>query len=490
MSRKNKYIGGIVGADPLPSGSPRPGVSNLAELGADNAFEAPSLDLNFDGQLSSFRRASTSPTAAKANGDQLATDIITCTRSTTATYVDSNGVLQTAGVNVPRVEFDGNGNPLGLLVEEDRTNYLTDSNRGTNQYGNPPASSFNTTGPDGVPSSAIAPQPDSSSDRFEWDIAAGTFSNNEILTLSWHMKPLSGNTPSIYPGEIRLNSFINMSPGTAYEVRDIGNGWERWAAPVTVTDTTSDQTVRLYFGFPLQDGSGGWNNDVAYYGFQLEEGEAATSYIPNTATSGTVTRTADDITLSTSAFGTNRAASTVFVDFSVGKTNVTYPGAFRIDDGSNTNNSTLYYDTTSSDLRYQNKENNVSTLWSIEASVSLPFSRAVAVRASGTEARPAIDGVLGSTKTLDAAPSTAFTTLQVGRTGVNQLNGHVRRFTYFPRAISDASLATYTGANPPTIDLDKPTRRWGGITGRSLVDNNALPTTGVLTLAEHYQTKL
>jgi len=36
----------------------------------------------------------------------------------------------------------------------------------------------------------------------------------------------------------------------------------------------------------------------------------------------------------------------------------------------------------------------------------------------------------------------------------------------------------------------KPTQRWGGITGRSLVDNNALPTTGVLTLAEHYQTKL
>jgi hypothetical protein len=52
------------------------------------------------------------------------------------------------------------------------------------------------------------------------------------------------------------------------------------------------------------------------------------------------------------------------------------------------------------------------------------------------------------------------------------------------------SLVAYTSDNPPTIDIDKPTRRWGGITGRSLVDNNVLPTTGVLTLAEHYQSKL
>lgn len=33
----------------------------------------------------------------------------------------------------------------------------------------------------------------------------------------------------------------------------------------------------------------------------------------------------------------------------------------------------------------------------------------------------------------------------------------------------------------------RPTRRWGGITGRSLINNNNVPQTGVLSLAEHLQ---
>lgn len=37
MPRKHNYIGGIIGADPLPSGAPRPGVSNLGSLGGDGA---------------------------------------------------------------------------------------------------------------------------------------------------------------------------------------------------------------------------------------------------------------------------------------------------------------------------------------------------------------------------------------------------------------------------------------------------------------------
>lgn len=37
MPRKHKHIGGIIGADPLPSGSLRPGVLNLGALGGDGA---------------------------------------------------------------------------------------------------------------------------------------------------------------------------------------------------------------------------------------------------------------------------------------------------------------------------------------------------------------------------------------------------------------------------------------------------------------------
>jgi hypothetical protein len=56
-------------------------------------------------------------------------DIITFTRSSTGTYFDANGMLQVAAVNQPRFDHDPvTGAPLGILIEEQRTNLLTYSN--------------------------------------------------------------------------------------------------------------------------------------------------------------------------------------------------------------------------------------------------------------------------------------------------------------------------------------------------------------------------
>lgn len=68
----------------------------------------PSLFLNFDG----------------GNLDNR----ITFTRSTTATFIGSNGLIQTAAINLPRFDYD----PItlackGLLIEEQRTNLVLNS---------------------------------------------------------------------------------------------------------------------------------------------------------------------------------------------------------------------------------------------------------------------------------------------------------------------------------------------------------------------------
>lgn len=55
-------------------------------------------------------------------------DILTFSRSTTATYFDANGVMQTAAVDTPRFDYDpSTGTALGLLIEESRTNYVTNN---------------------------------------------------------------------------------------------------------------------------------------------------------------------------------------------------------------------------------------------------------------------------------------------------------------------------------------------------------------------------
>jgi hypothetical protein len=60
--------------------------------------------------------------------------IITFTRSTTATFVGSNGLIQSAAINVPRFDYDPvTLAPRGLLIEGQRTNLLLNSDiLGTN----------------------------------------------------------------------------------------------------------------------------------------------------------------------------------------------------------------------------------------------------------------------------------------------------------------------------------------------------------------------
>ena len=83
-----------------------------------------------------------------------AQDLITFTRSTTGTYLGSDGLLKSAAINEARIEYDASGNCLGLLVEEARTNQATHSEDLTvSAWGLMPNSfrnSTNSIAPDGT----------------------------------------------------------------------------------------------------------------------------------------------------------------------------------------------------------------------------------------------------------------------------------------------------------------------------------------------------
>ena len=80
-----------------------------------------------------------------------------------------------------------------------------------------------------------------------------------------------------------------------------------------------------------------------------------------------------------------------------------------------------------------------------------------------------MDGTLGTSRGITTAPSTTRTKIGLGQNpdlSPNTMNGHIRRFIYWPRAISDASLVAYSS------DLD--------IKG-------GLKNTGILSLSEMLQ---
>ena len=61
-------------------------------------------------------------------GTQTLDPRITFTRSTTATFIGSNGLIQTAAINAPRFDYNPTTlAPLGLLIEEQRVNLLLNS---------------------------------------------------------------------------------------------------------------------------------------------------------------------------------------------------------------------------------------------------------------------------------------------------------------------------------------------------------------------------
>ena len=80
-------------------------------------------------------------------------DLITFTRASTATFVGSNGLIQSATTNTPRIDFDPvTGDRKGLLIEEARTNLVTDSEDFTQwtASSNVSITSNTTTSPDGT----------------------------------------------------------------------------------------------------------------------------------------------------------------------------------------------------------------------------------------------------------------------------------------------------------------------------------------------------
>jgi hypothetical protein len=262
-----------------------------------NTFKSAALDLNF---------ASTKSLVDSATG----LNLVTFTRASSATYIDSAGTLQTAAVDVPR--FDHNpttGESLGLLVEEQRTNSLTYS-EDTSQWLTPTnitLSQNQTTAPDGA----------STADQYLETAATGlhvqdgmpfTFVTSTAYTYSVFVKSIGGRNFEIgYPPTTFTNRFarFNLSGSGSVQGSDAGvtasiqayaNGWYRCSA----TNTCALGASARISNFANNDSfarsyAGDVTKGLFIWGAQLEAGAFPTSYIPTTTAA--VTRSADVATI-------------------------------------------------------------------------------------------------------------------------------------------------------------------------------------------------
>lgn len=212
------------------------------------------------------------------------------TRATTATRVNSSGLIESVASNVPRLDYT-NGSCPSILVEPQRTNIVTYSN----DFSNAAWLKITTTV---TPNYAVSPDGNTNASRVQFTSPTSQLYQliglQSLSVSSFYVKGTTGQTIAIY------NSF---NGGGLYELRTLTGQWQRIEV-VSVGSITSYSAISNFLGATA--------TDVLVYGAQFEVGSYPTSYIATTSAS--VTRNADVISKTGISSLIGQTEGTVFYD--------------------------------------------------------------------------------------------------------------------------------------------------------------------------------
>jgi hypothetical protein len=409
------------------------------------AKSVPSLDLRF---------ASNKSLVDATTGR----NIVTFTRASSGTYVGSDGLIKTATTNEAR--FDHNpttGESLGLLVEEQRTNLLLQSNQFDTTWTNTLSSETAAAGiaPDGTSTAwELRDTLDASASNHIISQGSITFTSGTAYTFSVFAKlgtvdavglifptAMLGTATIGIKANIANGTIIASAAGATNSITAYPNGWYRVTTTMTAT-TSGTGALQIRMAAAAGAGTsyqGTGNGTILIWGAQLEAGAFPTSYIPTTT--ATVTRSADVASITGANFSSwyRQDEGTVFAEAS-GVNNIS--GATRryleIRNTSSTERLVLGYATTTSN-RFLVVDGG-ATVADVNV-VSLPTAKAAgAYKVNSFQL--ASNGVLGTEDTVGTVPTPDQLQIgsQEGSSANTFINGTIRRLTYWPLRLSDSTL--------------------------------------------------
>ena len=390
---------------------------------------------------------------------------VTFTRSTTATFVGSDGLIQTAAIDAPRFDYDPvTLSAKGLLTEEQRTNLLLQSQTfGTSPwFTNNATITVNTT---------VAPDGTTTASKLVEDTTNNFHRVGQVPTLTAvshtatiYAKPAGRNWIYIANASLSQAAYFNVSTGvigtvvgaTTATIAPAGNGWYRCS--ITSTPSAAAQNYSFYtanadlsFSY-TGDGTSG----LFIWGAQLETGPFATSYIPTGESQ--VTRTVDVPSMTGTNFSSwyNQSEGTLLSSVLAGPVSPTdSQAAIFVTDATATNLINIR----------RNTAFNVASLLQTSGGlgaglvpVAPTASNVVYKNATAyalNNARSATNGTLSGLDTNVSTPPVDRLFIGVNSTGTSVCNGHIRQIVYYNTRLSDAQLQALTEPSLiTTLSLD------------------------------------
>jgi len=425
----------------------------------DNTFVGSSLELNFLTQQYQLPAQYSVWVAGQGLTAKTFSQIVTFARSTTGTYVGSDGLVQTAAIDAPRFEYNSTTlTQLGLLVEEARTNLILQSESFdvTWSTANALITPDSTTAPDGATTADLLTA-----------VAAGTVLFSQPVTKAASAITYSSSLwVKVAPGSGSLSTFgMSLDDGTATNrgranfnlttgsvniavnegtftnttaaITPYTDSWYR----LSITTTTNTSTTIRVRNFYTATGAGVEN---AYlWGAQLEAGNSTTSYL--VTTTAAVTRAADLAAINTLSPWFNSAQGTLFAQFEASAN--TYTAYVDISNGVTAQNS-IHIDNDGGLMRsvYYSGSSPVATL-SLGAIGTVGAVNKVATSYAVNNFRASRNGGSIVADTAGALP-VGLTQMNIGAdpsgTAVNVINGHIQRITYYPRSMANYELQALT----------------------------------------------
>ena len=387
--------------------------------------------------------------------------------------VSGTPLLRTAAINEPRLEYDASGNPLGLLIEEGRTNVLLHSEDFTN-------ANWGKTNLTATANAATAPDGTQTADKLQLNsTTAGVYMVQDNSTSSSGYKTVTvyakdnnagyvilrvGDQPSsadrylvlvdLSNGNV-VDTAISSNPSNvSHTVTPVGNNWYR----ISVTANLNESSIRVAItpycvssithtnGTP-ENAGGAVGNSVYIWGAQLEQGAFPTSYIPTSGS--TVTRAKDLASVPVERFAYHTAQSSFVVQASTINTNNVQAAIYA--GKSSTNRILIYRTGNNKKLNFQVISGGVNV-----AQLNQNFGEKFAARYKLNDMNSAVNGVSGTVDTTSPLMTLDPSAIYIGSydSSTNHWGGHIKSVQYYPKGLSDTELQLLTQPSAsPTMNL-------------------------------------